>query len=137
MKKILFPTLVAMLLALSVSAQHAIRANHVINHIGEKVVVVDSIYNVRMSNDSTAVISLGGKGDMLPLNVVFNLGSKSSFNPDLLKSCCTSLVEVTGVVTLQSDQLSIHVTDKKDLYFYSTDVNQTWLEVSQLSYKKH
>jgi hypothetical protein len=136
MKKILLSLTVAMLLAVSVSAQHAIRANHVINHIGEKVVVVDSIYNVRMANDSTAVISLGAKGDMLPLNVVFNLGSKSPLNSDLLKSCCTSLVEVTGVVSLTSDHLSIMVTDKKDVYFYSTEANQSWLEVSQLSYKK-
>jgi|GEM_PF-3051211 len=137
MKKILLSVAAAMLMALSVSAQHAIRANHVINHIGEKVVVVDSIYNVKMFNDSTAVISIGAKGDMLPLNVVLNLGSKSTFNTGLLKSCCTSIVEVTGVVSLQSDQLSIVVTDKKDLYFYSTNINQSWLEVSQLPYKKH
>jgi hypothetical protein len=137
MKKILLSIAAAMLMAVSVSAQHAIRANHVINHIGEKVVVVDSIYNVKMFNDSTAVISIGAKGDMSPLNVVLNLGSKSTFSPGLLKSCCTSIVEVTGVVSLQSDQLSIVVTDKKDLYFYSNNINQSWLEVSQLPYKKH
>jgi hypothetical protein len=137
MKKILLSAAVAMLFVISVSAQHAIRANHVINHIGENVVVVDSIYSVKMFNDSTAVISLGSKSDMLPLNVVFNLGPKSTFNPDILKSCCSSIVEVTGLVSLQPDQLSIVVTDKKNLYFYSNNINQSWLELSQLSYKKH
>lgn len=137
MKKFLLAAAVANLLAICVSAQHAIRANRVINHIGEKVVVVDSICNVRMYNDSTAFISLGAKGDMLPLNIVVKLSSKSTFNPDLLKSCCASIVEVTGVVSLQPHQLVIVINDKKNLYFYSNSINQSWLDLSQLSYKKH
>ena len=137
MKKIIYFLPAALLLSLSVSAQHAIRASRVSNHVGEKVVVVDSIYDIKIYNDTTAVIDLGGPGNKAPLNVVFNFKSKQKFNPDLFKTLKESLIEVTGNVVLIADQPAIVVTDKENLYFFSNSVNQNWQVLSQVLYKKN
>jgi hypothetical protein len=136
MKKIIYLISAAMLLTLSVSAQHAIRANHAINHIGQKVVVVDSIYDIKIYNDTTAVIDLGGLGDKAALNVVFNFTSKQKFNPEVFKTLKDSMIEVTGSVVLIADQPAIVVKNRDNLYFFSDGINQNLPSLSQLPYKK-
>jgi hypothetical protein len=136
MKKIIYFISAAMLLTLSVSAQHAIRANHAINHVGQKVVVVDSIYDIKIYNDTTAVVDLGGLGDKAALNVVFNFTSKQKFNPELLETLRESLVEVTGNVVLIADQPAIVVKNRNNLYFFSDSINQNLSTISQLPYNK-
>jgi len=118
MKKIIYLISAAMLSTLSVSAQHAIRANHAINHVGQKVVVVDSIYDIKIYNDTTAV------------------KSKQKFNPELLETLRESLVEVTGNVVLIADQPAIVVKNRDNLYFFSDSINQNLSSISQLPYKK-
>ena len=125
-----------MLSTLSVSAQHAIRANHAINHVGQKVVVVDSIYDIKIYNDTTAVVDLGGLGDKAALNVIFNFKSKQKFIPELLETLRESLVEVTGNVVLIADQPAIVVKNRDNLYFFSDSINQNLSSISQLPYKK-
>jgi hypothetical protein len=137
MKKIIYLSFFAMLLSLSVSAQHAIRANHVINHIGQQVVVVDSIYNIKIYNDSTAVMVLGENGTKTPVNVVFNFNSKLKFDPDMLKTLKGSIVEVSGMPVLISNEPTIVLTERKNVYFFSSSANQNWSVLSQLSYKKN
>ena len=126
-----------MLLSLSVSAQHAIRASHAVNHVGQNVVVVDSIYDIKIYNDSTAVIDLGGLNDKAPLNVVFNFKTKQKFNPELYKSLKESIVEVRGNVVLVAEQPTIVVTNKENLYFFANSVNPNKSVLTQISYKKN
>jgi hypothetical protein len=120
------------LLGLAVSAQHCIRANHAINHIGQQAVIADSIYNVKVYNDSTALIGLGGKGSKAQLNILLNFHSKSGLTTILSKSLNESLLEATGSVILVDDQPTIVITDTNKLYFYSKNINQRWLALSQL-----
>lgn len=136
MKKTIYLIFGALLLSLSVSAQHAIRANHVINHIGQQVVVVDSIYDIKIYNDSTAVMALGKNGTKTPVNVELNFSSKLRIDPVLLKSFKESIVEVSGLVVLISNQPTIVITEKKNVYFFSNSTDQNWSVLSQLSYKK-
>jgi hypothetical protein len=137
MKKIVYLISAALLLSLSVSAQHAIRASHAINHVGQNVVVVDSIYDIKIYNDSTAVIDLGGLGDKAVLNVVFNFKSKQKFNPDQFKTLNESLIEVTGNVVLIADQPAIVVGNRDDLYFFSDNADQNKAALTQIFYKKN
>ncbi|HEY4325252.1 MAG TPA: hypothetical protein VGN20_14740 [Mucilaginibacter sp.] len=136
MKKAIYFLSAALLVSLNVSAQHAIRANRVSNHVGEKVVVVDSIYDIKIYNDTTAVLDLGGPAAKAPLNVVFNFKSKQNFNPDLFQSLKESLIEVTGDVVLIAQQPAIVVTNKDNLYFFSNSVNQNWQVLSQVLIKR-
>jgi hypothetical protein len=137
MKKIVYLVSAIIILSLSASAQHAFRANHAINHIGQQVVVVDSIKDINIYNDSTAVIALGGKDTKEFLNVVFNFNSRLKFDPTLLATLKDSLMEVNGFVVLIAGKPAIVVTDNEKLYFFSNHINQNWLVTSQLSYKKN
>ena len=137
MKKIIYLVTVIIFLSLSVSAQHAIRASHAINHIGQQIVVVDSINNINIYNDSTAVIALGGKSDKEYLQVVFNFNSRLKFDPSFLATLKESLLEVNGFVVLIAGKPAIVVTDNEKLYFFSNHINQNWLVTSQLPYKKN
>ncbi len=137
MKKIVYLVSVIILSSLSASAQHAFRANHAINHIGQQVVVVDSIKDINIYNDSTAVIGLGGKSDKECLQVVFNFNSRLKFDPALLATLKESLLEVNGFVVLIAGKAAIVVTDNDKLYFFSNRIHQNGLITSQLSYKKN
>ena len=118
-------------------AQHAIRAARAINHAGQQVVVVDSIYDIKIYNDSTAVMDLGAKGDKATLNIVMNFNSKSRFDPETLKTFKQSLIEVTGLVVVVDDQPTMIIQDKEKIAFFSSSANQTWLALSNVSYRAH
>jgi hypothetical protein len=135
MKKILFFISFAILYAMNVAAQQAIKANKIMGHIGEQVTVTDSIYGVKIYNDSVAVIDLGAKGMKAPLNVVYN--SKMKFDAAFLKAFHDSKISVTGFVVLVADQPSIVITEKENLHFISNSINQKWLAVSQVPFKKN
>ena len=119
------------------NAQHAIRAARAINHAGQQVVVVDSIYDIKIYNDSTAVMDLGAKGDKATLNVVMNFSSKSGFNPETLRTFKQSLIEVSGLVLVVEDQPTMIIQDKEKIAFFSSSTNQTWLALSNANYKRH
>ena len=137
MKKLALLVSCISLLALSSSAQTSIKANGAIGHIGEQVVVVDSIYNIRVYNDSTAVADLGGKNNKAELNVVLNFKSKFKFDAASLKTFKKSKVAISGYVVLIADQPAIVVTDKQNLSFLSNKVNQRWVVMAELPAKKN
>ena len=135
MKKVLLLICFVVLYTLNASAQQAINAKNISGHVGQQVTVIDSIYGVKIYNDSVAVLDLGAKGMKAPLNIVYN--SKMKIDASFLKAFKESKISVTGFVILVDNQPSIVVTDKDNLHFVSNSVNQKWLAVSQLSYKKN
>ena len=136
MKKLALLILCISVFSLSSSAQNSIKANSAIGHIGEQVVVVDSIYNIRVYNDSTAVADLGGKNKKAELNVVLNFGSNFKFDSATLKTFKKSKIAISGYVVLIADQPAIVITDKQNLSFLSSKINQKWTVMAQLPAKK-
>jgi hypothetical protein len=132
MKKILLPFPFAILFFINANAQHAIRANRAANHIGEKMVVIDSIYAVNIYSDSTATIDLGKNGNQTAMKVLFNF----KLDKDYLRMINHSVLEVTGVTRLILNQPAIIVNDKSDLYFFSQGVSQKLTALSQAPDKK-
>ncbi len=136
MKKLLILGFFVSMFIFNASAQAPIKANTALGHIGEQVTVVDSIYNIKVYNDSTAVADLGGKNEKAELNVVLNFKSDFKFDAQTLKTLKQSKIAVSGYVVLVADQPAILVTDKQNLSFLSDKVNQKWAVTAQLSAKK-
>ena len=127
MKKIILLLACVTALIFSASAQNTIKAKSAISHIGEKVNIIDSVYNIRVYNDSTAVVDLGGKNEKATLNVVFDFGSNFRFDAGMLKSFKQSKIAVNGYVVMVDNQPTIVLTDTQKLSFLSKPVNQKWL----------
>lgn len=115
------------MLVFSAKAQHIIKASNAISHIGEQVSIVDSVYSIRVYNDSTAVVDMGGKNSKAALNVVFDFDSNFKFDASMLKSFKKSKIGVNGYVVLIDNQPAIVLTDKQNLKFVSKAINQKWL----------
>jgi 5'(3')-deoxyribonucleotidase len=123
------------MLGMSVFAQQVIKANTAINHIGEEVIVADTVYNIKAYNDSTAVIDLGGKNLKAPINVILNFNSKVKLEPKFFKSLKDARIAVTGFVVLVDDAPAIILTKKDQLRVLSNGVNRRWLSFSVVSHK--
>lgn len=125
----------ALLWCLTSSAQHAIRADRAAKHIGEKMTIVDSIYDVKAYNNAVD-ISLGRNGRLTPLKVTLKLSPGFRLDESDLKNLDGTLLEVNGKIILTGKQPTIYITRKDDLYFFSPAVNQKWQVLSQLPDKK-
>ena len=137
MKKVILLITCATLAAVNVFAQQVIKANNATNHIGEQVVIVDSIYNIKIYNDSTAVIDLGGKNMKASLNVVFDFNTKCKFDAKFVKDFKESKIVVSGYVVLVDGQPAIVVTEKEKLKFLSSSADQKWLAMSKVPYDRN
>jgi hypothetical protein len=135
MRKAIFLMTFTLLWCLTASAQHTIRANRVAKHIGEKMTVVDSISDVKTHNGYVD-ISLGKENSKPLLKVILNLTPKFKLDEGDLKNLNESLLEVTGDVVLVGKQPTIYITNKEDLFFFASAVNQKWQVLSQLPDKK-
>jgi len=127
MKKLILLLTCATTLIFSAKAQHIIKASNAISHIGEQVSIVDSVYSIKVYNDSTAVVDLGGKNNKASLNVVFDFDSNFKFDASMLKSFKKSKIGINGFVVLIDNQPAIVLTDKQNLKFVSKAANQKWL----------
>jgi len=136
MKKIILLFACISIAILNASAQSVIKANSAGNYIGQQVSVEDSVYHIKVYNDSTAVVDLGGKKDKAALNVVFDFDSKFRFDRSELKSFKKSRIAVTGFVVLVDNQPTIILTDKQNLRFLPKAINQKWLAISWIPYQK-
>ena len=135
MKKIILLFSCISMAILSASAQNTIKANSAISHIGEQVTVVDSVYSVKVYNDSTAVVDLGGKNNKSEMSVVFNFNSDFKFDATMLKSLKKSKIEITGFVFLVDNQPSMILTDRQNLKFLPKTGNQKWVAITRLPNK--
>ena len=136
MKKVVLLFTFISMAFLSASAQNVINANSAGSHVGEQVNVLDSVYNIKVYNDSTAVVDLGGKNNKSAMNVVFDFNSGFKFDAAMLKAFKKSKIAISGFVVMVDNQPAIVMTDKKNLKFLSKTVNQKWLAMSQLPEKK-
>ena len=136
MKKIILLFACISIAILNASAQSVIKANSAGNYIGQQISVEDSVYHIKVYNDSTAVVDLGGKKDKAALNVVFDFDSKFRFDRSELKSFKKSRIAVTGFVVLVDNQPTIILTDKQNLRFLPKAINQKWLAISWIPYQK-
>jgi hypothetical protein len=130
MKKIMLLLSFIPIATFSASAQNIIKANNAASHIGRQVIVVDSVYSIKVYNDSTAVVDLGGKNNKAKLNVVFDFGSDFKFNANVLKSLKKSKIAISGFVVLVDSQPAIVLTDKQNLRFLSKGDSQNWAALS-------
>jgi hypothetical protein len=121
---------------MNVFAQRTISATNAVKHVGEQVIVADTVYNIKAYNDSTAVIDLGGKDLKAPLNVVLSFNSKVSVDAKFLKNFKDARIVVTGFVVLVENQPAIVLTEKQKLKFLSGEVNKKWLALSAVSPKE-
>ena len=137
MKKVILLLTCAALTVVNVFAQQVIKANNATNHIGEQVVIVDSICNIKIYNDSTAVIDLGGKDMKACLNIVFDFNSKCKFDAKFVKDFKESKIVVSGYVVLVDGQPAIVVTEKEKLKFLSSTADQKWLAMSNIPYDRN
>jgi hypothetical protein len=135
MRKAIFLMTFILLWCLTAAAQHAIRANRVAKHIGEKMTVVDSISDVK-SHNGYVDISLGKENSKPLLEVILKLNPNFKLDEGDLKKLNESLLEVTGNVVLVGEQPTIYITNKEDLFFFASTVNQKWQVLSQLQDKK-
>jgi len=133
MKKIIALTSFIFLIAFAASAQHAIRAERAGFHVGESAVVVDSIFVVKVYNDSTLTLEMGDKAGH-SMSVVMNFNSK--LNPALVQSLNKSLIEVTGNLVLVAGQPTMVISDPAKLYFISGSNPQNTAMLAQLAYKR-
>jgi hypothetical protein len=136
MKKIILLFACISVAILNASAQSTIKASSAGNYIGQQVSVEDSVYQIKVYNDSTAVVDLGGKKDKAALNVVFDFDSKFRFDGSALKSFKKSRISVTGFVVLVDNQPTIVLTDKQNLRFLPKPIHQKWLAISWIPYQK-
>jgi hypothetical protein len=127
MKKLILLLTCAGMLAFSAKAQHLIKATNAMSHIGEQVSIVDSVYAIKVYNDSTAVVDMGGKNNKAALNVVFDFDSNFKFDASILKSFKKSKIGISGFVVLIDNQPAIVLTDKQNLTFVSKVANQKYL----------
>jgi hypothetical protein len=103
---------------LSCMAQHAIRADHAIDHIGQTSVVIDSIASVSVNQDHSISIFLGSKRSKPLLQVLVRCKSILEINADLLSVDTYPILEVTGLIAMDKALPTIEVTDEQQLYFF-------------------
>lgn len=131
MKRIIWLLIVSIAAVLNASAQHAIRADRVRFHIGEDVVVVDSITSVTVQNDSTTIIGMGQANKGLAFTVILKLSPGHNLDSEFLNSLTNSLLEVKGHLEASTAGASMTVRNKDSLFFFSPVIKQRWAVLSE------
>ncbi len=135
MKRTTFLISCLAMLSMNVFAQQVIKASNAINHLGEQVIVADTVYNIKTYNDTTAVIDLGGKNLKASINIILNFNSKARLDSKYFKNLKDARVAVTGLVVLVDDQPAIILSEKEKLRVLSNGINRRWLSFSVISHK--
>ena len=135
MKRTTFLISFLTLLSMNVFVQQVIKASNAINHLGEQVIVADTVYNIKTYNDTTAVIDLGGKNLKASINIILNFNSKARLDSKYFKNLKDARIAVTGLVVLVDDQPAIILSEKEKLRVLSNGINRRWLSFSVISHK--
>jgi hypothetical protein len=135
MKRTTFLISCLTMLGMNVFAQQVIKASNAINHLGEQVIVADTVYNIKTYNDTTAVIDLGGKNLKASINIILNFNSKARVDSKYFKNLKDARIAVTGLVVLVDDQPAIILSEKEKLRVLSNGINRRWLSFSVISHK--
>jgi hypothetical protein len=93
--------------------QQIIMAKDAYRHIGEKIIVKDSVYYGKVYNDSTAVVELGNRRLIAPLTVIFSAGKNPRLaDPKFIAEYLQkSRISVNGLILLIKGHPTIIISD--------------------------
>jgi len=97
------------------SAIPSIKANEAYKHIGEVVVVCDSLSGYQIFKDSTTVMQFGPKGDPHPLFVSFTTTDGRPMGLRLVNLVKNAKVRLKGLIIAVNNNPLIILTDLNEL----------------------
>ena len=119
MKAFIFTFFILFVFVASSCAQQVIRAKEAYRHVGERLIVRDSVYFGKVYNDSTVVVELGSRRLISPLTVIFSAGKNPRLSDQRYLSSYlqSGRISVYGVILLIKGHPSMIVSDWNNLKF--------------------